>query len=321
MKRSNKLMIIICVVLAAGFLHFKQNRSDAGGDSGVDELRPIIGSIQKSISTTGTIEPQNRLEINVPISGRIEKIMVREGQMIKAGEILALMSSTERAALMDAAVLQGEKEVKYWEDVYKMTPLIAPIDGQVIVRAVEPGQTITTSDAIIVISDRLIVKADVDETDIGQIKIGQKALVGLDAYDDVTVSAEVDHISFESELVNNVNIYSVDILPVEIPTVFRSGMSANVEVVIADKTGVVLLPVKAIVYRDGNPFVLIKNDVGDVVSVPVKIGIQSGDMIEILEGISSSDIVLIKNAGSLERRKQDEGVNPFMPNFKKRKKG
>ena len=102
--------------------------------------------------------------------------------MVKTGQTLALMSSTERAALLDAAQTQGPEAIKYWEDVYKPTPLLSPIDGEVIVSKDYPGQTITASDVIVVLSDHLIVQAQVDETDIGKIKLGQEVTLSLDAY-------------------------------------------------------------------------------------------------------------------------------------------
>jgi len=58
------------------------------------------------------------------------------------------MSSTERAALIDAAQSRDEETLKYWQEVYKQTPILSPIAGEVIVRSVEPGQTVTTSDSV-----------------------------------------------------------------------------------------------------------------------------------------------------------------------------
>ena len=192
---------------------------------------PVYGSINTYISTTGTVQPQNRLELKPPISGRIEKILVKEGDRVTAGQTLALMSSSERAALLDAARAENKEQLAYWEKVYKPTPLIAPINGEVIVRAVEPGQTVTSSDAVIVLSDRLIVQAQVDETDIGKVRLGQTAIVSLDAYPETKVKATIDHIAYESTIVNNVTIYEVDILPQQVPQVFRSGMSATIDII------------------------------------------------------------------------------------------
>ena len=67
------------------------------------------GGLQVSILATGAVSPENRLEIKPPIAGRVEQVLVEEGQMVKKGDILAWMSSTERAAVLDAARAQGEK--------------------------------------------------------------------------------------------------------------------------------------------------------------------------------------------------------------------
>ncbi len=318
-KGNKKIIFLFILVLFLGVAFLKMHgKKDAVID--IKEIQPTVGSIQKTISTTGTVEPQNRLEINPPIAGRVEEIEVQEGQTVKAGDILALMSSTERAALLDAARLKGHEELEYWQNVYKSTPLIAPIDGEVIVRSVEPGQTVTTSDAVLVLSDRLIVQADVDETDIGEIKTGQTAMIGLDAYPDIHVSAKVDHISYESELVNNVTIYGVDILPANIPEVFRSGMSANVEVVVQEKQNAVLLPIEAVNNRDGKTFVLSKHPFsGEIVPTPVTTGIQDDQNIEIISGISEADTVVIQNQTFI-LQKTSSGSNPFMPKPPQRKK-
>jgi ABC-type multidrug transport system fused ATPase/permease subunit len=88
------------------------------------------------------VKPQNRLEIKPPINGKIEKIFVKEGDKVKTGELLATISSTERTALLDTALMQDSGTVKYWQGIYNTTPILAPIDGVVIVKAVEPGQTV-----------------------------------------------------------------------------------------------------------------------------------------------------------------------------------
>ncbi|NTV99008.1 MAG: efflux RND transporter periplasmic adaptor subunit, partial [Chlorobiaceae bacterium] len=212
-KRKKLLWIVLAalsVIAAAAFFFFREKGQNGNR---YDEIRPSRGTMQSMVSTTGAVEPQNRLKIKSSIGGRIEEILVEEGRFVKKGEVLAMLSSTERAALLDAAKLQGKAEQGYWQKVYKETAVMAPMNGQVIVRSVDPGQTVTTSDSLFVLSDRLIVKAYVDETDIGKVKVGQKAAIGLDAYPDIRVNGVVDHIYYESHLQNNVNIYYVDIIP------------------------------------------------------------------------------------------------------------
>ena len=247
--------ILIVVSLSIGVLVvFKQQKSPVGG---IKLISPTYGTIQTIISTTGAVLPQNRLEIKPSIGGRIEKIFVREGDIVRVGQTLALMSSTERATLLDAARAQDEETLTYWQDVYKPTPLITPINGRVIVRGVEPGQTVTSNDAVIVLSDRLIVQAQVDETDIGKVKLGQAAIISLDAYPQTEVKARVNHIAYESKIVSNVTIYEVDILPQQVPPVFRSGMSATIDIIEESKENILLIPLEAVKRDAEGSFVLV----------------------------------------------------------------
>ena len=311
--------VIAAIVLAAGFFFF---RSSFDGKSKVSyrEYRPEIGAIRQMVSTTATIKPQNRLEIKSPVGGRIDRILVEEGEFVKKGQVLALVSSTERAALLDAATQKGQSEIDYWNKVYNQTALISPIDGQVIVSSLNPGQTITTSDAVLVLSDRLIVQADVDETDIGNVKVGQKARISLDAYPGIRVDGVVDHIYYESTLVNNVNIYHVDILPVEVPEVFRSGMSANIDIVINEKENVLTLPLVAVRSQNGRSFVLMRAAAPDSVRrVPVRLGLQDESNVEIESGLSASDVVVTRDKAFV-LPKNNGGSNPFLPSPPRDKK-
>ncbi len=230
------------------------------------------------------------------------------------------MSSTERAALLDAARAHGEETLQYWQEVYRPTPLIAPIDGEVIVRAVEPGQTVTSSDAVIVLSDRLIVKAQVDETDIGKIKLGQPATIGLDAYLQVKVKAKVDHISYESTIINNVTIYEVDIVPQRVPEVFRSGMSANVNIIEKSKDNILVIPLEAVKQDKGGSFVLLSQGKG---KKPLKrrvvLGISDEKNAEVISGVESKDKILIVTQEYLPSKSRRSSGNPFMP-FGRRKR-
>ncbi|MBU2541680.1 MAG: efflux RND transporter periplasmic adaptor subunit [Candidatus Omnitrophica bacterium] len=304
-------LLIILVISAILIIKVRQNKS-SGEVTG--EISPSFGNIQNFISTTGVVEPQNRLEIKPPISGRIEEILFKEGEKVKVGQILAWMSSTERAALLDTARAQDEEILKYWQEVYKPTPLIAPIDGEVIVRAVEPGQTVTSSDAIIVLSDRLIVKAQVDETDIGKVKLGQEAVISLDAYPKIKVKAKVDHISYESKVVNNVTIYEVDILPEKVPEVFRSGMSASVDIIETGKEDILIIPLEAVNRDKDESFVLLRQDRSKrPVKQIVELGIFDETNIEVISGLTQKDKIIIKTEKYLPVQNANSKSNPFMP--------
>ncbi len=312
------IAIAIAVLGVGGFFFFKGTRQP---EKRFDQIHPSRGSISQVISTTGAVEPQNRVKIQSSVGGRIEEILVEEGRLVKKGAVLAMLSSTERAALLDAAKHQGKSEESYWNNVYKKTAVIAPMDGQVIVRSVDPGQTVTASDSLFVLSDHLIVKAFVDETDIGRVKIGQKALVGLDAYPDIRVTGTVEHIYYESHLQNNVNIYNVDIIPDRIPDVFRSGMSANIKIIVQEKKGALLLPFTAVQNRNGKTFVRQKSDDTEKGRryTRVETGLQDGSNIEILDGLTESSLVLIPDT-TFVIPKNKAGGNPFSPQQPRRSK-
>lgn len=314
MNKKIKLYFIIAPVLLiiALFITIKiKTKTNSNGL--VKEISPTIGTIQTFASTTGTVLPKNRLEVKPPVGGRIESIEVQEGDMVKTGQTLAWMSSTERAALLDAARGRGEEALKYWKEVYKAIPLLSPIDGEVIVATTQPGQTVTTSDAVIVLSDHLITRAQVDETDIGKIKLNQKAFISLDAYPDTKIKAIVEHIYYESKTVNNVTIYEVDLVPETVPPFFRSGMNTTIDFIEQDKENILLIPLEAVHKESGRNYVLIKQNNGkEPLKVDVKLGISDDKNVEIISGINENDKIILKTT-KYALPKSTTGKNPFMP--------
>jgi macrolide-specific efflux system membrane fusion protein len=305
-------VIILALAIAVAIALWRRPKDDSADV--IREISPHTGSIQTLISSSGSVLPKNRLELIPPVAGRIESILVKEGEKVKKGQTLGWLSSTERAALLDAAQGQGEEKIKYWQEVYKAIALIAPIDGEVIVATIQPGQTVTTSTAALVLSDKLIVRADVDETDIGKIKVGQQAFISLDAYPDAKIKAVVDHIYYESSTINNVTIYKVDILPEEVPVYFRSGMNANVDFVVESKEKALLIPQEAVQTENNENYVLMKSADGkELVMNPVTLGLAQDKNVEIVSGLTADDIVVVKSRKYQLPKAAILGKNPFMP--------
>lgn len=311
--RSKKIKILFFLLalsglVVGGYLYF--NRKQANKEE-IKLVMPVLGKIQSVISTTGTVLPRNRLEVKPPVGGRIEEILVKEGDRVKAGDVLAWLSSTERAALLDAARGQSADALKYWQEVYKPIALLSLIDAEVIVATKQPGTTVATADAVVVLSDRLIVRGQVDETDIGQVKEGQMASFSLDAYPDVKISAQVEHIYYESKTVNNVTIYEVDLITKETPEFMRSGMNASIDFIIKSVDQAVLLPLEALHQEKQQAFVYIKIEDKEE-RKPVTVGISDDKNTQIISGIDMDDEIVVKSAQfSLPRSKG--GTNPFMP--------
>jgi len=307
------IFFIAFIILAGSVFYIAGMKRQKTTNEVVKEISPVMGSIRTFISSTGTILPKNRLEIKPPVNGRIERILVKEGDEVKIGDILAWMSSTERAALLDAARGKGEQDFSYWETAYKPIPLIASIDGEVIVEKIQPGQTVTASDPVMVLSDRLIVRAQVDETDIGKISLDKKAIISIDAYPDTKINSIVEHIYYESQTVNNVTIYEVDIVPEEIPKFFRSGMNASIDFIGQSNDNALLIPAEAVYKEKDVSYVLVKqSEDAQPVRAAVKLGISDDKNVEVLSGITKDDKIIIKSK-MYSLPKNTRGKNPFMP--------
>lgn len=305
------VIVLIGLLIAGAFLFWKKRAAEKPEYQEVSVQR---GDLQTFVLTTGTVQPQNRLELKPPVAGRVEEILVAEGDKVHAGQILAWLSSTERAALLDAALSKGTNELAYWKQLYKPTPLVAPLDGEIIARNVERGQTVTASDALYVMSDRLIIEAPVDETDIGRLTLGQRANFTMDAFPQNVTSGKVDHIAYEAKNVNNVTTYMVDVLPLEVPPYLRSGMSANITVLTAGTNGVLLVPSESVHTESGKTVVWQLNPakINKPRSIPVVTGLSDGKKIEILSGLNEDDKVLIKATFKIGA-KGNAQRNPFMP--------
>ncbi|PIQ83411.1 MAG: macrolide transporter [Candidatus Omnitrophica bacterium CG11_big_fil_rev_8_21_14_0_20_63_9] len=310
-----KLAAILVAVIAAGWVVRACSR---GGEKTAKETVRQVTVVRQDLritkTATGEVRPQNRVEIKPPIAGRIEEVLVREGDAVAKGDILVWMSSADRAALLDAAQAQDAETLTRWETAYKPAPLLAPLDGTIIVRAIEPGQTVTTADPVVVIADRLIVKAQVDETDIGAIKVGQDALISLDAFPQQPVQATVDHVAYEATTVNNVTIYEVDVLPEDVPDFMRSGMTATVTFTVDGKSDILVLPAEAVREERGVSTVRVAGSKPwqRPLQQEVATGLTDGKWIEIVSGLSEGDVVWAPSI-RLPRQGREQGRNPFAP--------
>lgn len=311
-----KKTIAAALLLIAGVGGVYLWRASSDSAPAYREVRVTRGDIELSVLATGVVQPRNRLEIKPPIAGRVDEVLADEGQHVRKGQVLAWMSSSERAALLDAARAKGADELRRWEELYRATPVIAPLDGTLILRNAEPGQTFAATDAVFVMSDRLTVRASVDETDIAQVKLHQRASVTLDAYPETTLSGAVDQIAFDSKTVNNVTTYEVSVLPQKVPAFMRSGMTVNVSFDVRTKRDVLVVPAEAVLTRERETYVLMPaGERAAPREQPVQVGLSDGRRSEVLAGLADGDVVLV--SGPLKLGKTNDRSSPLTP-FRRR---
>lgn len=291
--KNKKIILAIAVIF--GCLTFVSLKLMAKKDSEYEEYKLALGPMKIIVEATGTVKSENEVEVKVPISGRIEKILVVEGDRVKKDQVLFYVSSSERAALLDAAKARGPEEYKEWEQNFKMTPVYSPIDGTIIQRRYEPGQTFSAEATVLVMSDRLTVKAKVDETDIGKVVVNQNAEIILDAYQDKIIKAKIDQIAFDAVVENSVTTYVVDVLPDQAPKFMRSGMTANVNIEVANRQNVLTIPIIGAIYHNDKSYVLVKDSNSEnFIEKEVKLGATEGNKIEVVDGLKAGDTIYIK---------------------------
>ncbi|MBU2574482.1 MAG: efflux RND transporter periplasmic adaptor subunit [Elusimicrobia bacterium] len=318
-----KKILIIVIVLAAvsgGWYYFKNGKKT--GEVSYVRVKAFAKDISEFVETTGEVIPLNRVEIQPPSSGRIEQIVVDEGDKIKAGEIMALMSSTDRVAILDAARAMGDDQYRTWKDSYKPIKIISPLDGTIILKDVVEGQTVGQATVLFAISDKLILSANVDESDVGKVREGQAASIVLDAYPDNPVKGKVFQILDEGKNQSNVITYKVKIRPARVPPFFKSQMTANIKIEVARKRNALLIPSAAVAIDPlGGTAVITEITDKKPVYQTIETGLDQGDMVEVTKGLKEGDTVMFAGENYMPQQASDSGSNPLMPKRPKMPRG
>ncbi len=312
MKRIIASAVVVCLA-GGGACHWKSRRSKGAGEEQTVEAR--LGSIEQTVDATGSILPLNRVEVKPPIGGRIEQLLVGEGDKVSAGQILAWMSSTDRAAILDAARAQGPGAFARWQDDYKPTPVVSPLSGVAILRNVVVGQTVDAATVVYALADELIAHAQVDESDIGRVRKGQRARIALDAYPAKPVEGAVFDILHEGKNVSNVITYGVKVRPDRVPSFFRSQMTANLSFEISRKENVLVLPSFVVrTQNDGTRAVWLPASPGSdgkPVAREVKTGLENDDSVEIVSGLEPGERVLLPQGKYVPQKAPDSSPLTF----------
>jgi HlyD family secretion protein len=191
------------------------------------------------------------------------------------------------------------------------TVIYSPISGVITKREVEIGESIIANTPIVSLISASGFSAEggpasgweietrVAEVDIAKIKIGDPAKATLDAYgSDVIFQAKVVKIDPAETMVEGLPTYRVTLQFVEKDDRLRSGMTADVDILTAEKQDVILIPQRAVISANSDKLVRVLEKGNQVKEVKVKTGLRgSSGEIEILEGLSEGDKVITSMPG------------------------
>lgn len=214
--------------------------------------------------------------------------------------------------------------------------ITSPIDGVVLSKAVEEGQTVASSfntPTLFTIAQDLTdmrVIADVDEADIGEVREGQRVTFTVDAYPNDTFHGEVTQVRQEATVESNVVTYEVVISAPNNDLKLKPGLTANVTIFTLEKNNVLTVSNKALRFtpnehlmNEDSKIVDCKGkdkvwvmDGNDMKAIPVTTGITNGTLTEILGGIEAGTSVITDFVLSSPAQEDDPAKansNPFMP--------
>lgn len=381
MKKIVTIIIIIAVIVGA-FFFFRS------GDKKVITYETVElkkGSINNTVTATGTIEPITKVDVGTQVSGTISHIYADYNSVVKKGQLLAeldrkLLEAELRSEMANLKSSKSEfeyqdknfkrlhklheknliSETEYEEALYlyekaqqayekaqatlvkaqsnlDYATIYSPIDGVVLSREVEEGQTVAASfetpTMFTIANDlrKMQVIANVDEADIGQVLEGQRVTFTVDAFPDDTFEGDVTQVRLNPTTESNVVTYEVVIDAPNPELKLKPGLTANITVYTMEKNDILLAPLKAFRFTPetdpanpqtpqvpqagrGEKVVWLQTAEGIVPKV-IKVGVSDGIYTEVKEGIQEGSrlIVGIERGKKIVPQGGSEESNPFMP--------
>lgn len=290
------------------------------------------GDIESLVSATGTISPVNSVDVSSKITGRIVEVKVNENDLVKTDQVLILLDDTRlqttvsqaRAKLanaaanyernsrlaasgaistqqLDASRMEYQVAQATYDDASSQlddTVIKAPVDGVVIGKPIPAGQTvapgISTPMVLLTIADmsKMQISVQVDESDVGRVKVGQKVSFTVDAYPGKTFTGVVSNVSNKATITQNVVYYPVTV-DIDSPEgLLKPTMTARVSVHVGESRNVIVVPLSAVKQSKGQQYVQVIKD-GKPQNVDVQLGLASDDKVAIVGGLKDGDQILL----------------------------
>ena len=345
------VLVVVIIAIVTSYKYYAQKQEEAKKPV-VNTAQVQYMSMKSIVSATGTIKPVESVEVSSKITARVKQVLVKENDTVTQGQTVALLdgkdyeTQKEQAefTLKNAKIIYdrtnylynigakskedldnaqynydtAQSKLEEAESNLSETVIVSPMDGVVIGEPVTDGtmavQGNSNPTVIMRIADlsRKQIFAKVDETDIGSVRVGQKATFTVDAYNGKTFTATVSKIS-QTDMDNSWNIsnsssssssssaaviyYSVT-LDVDDPEgLLIPSMTARVEIETANKDSALAVPLSALKTDKNGTYVIVIKDDGTTENRYVETGIYGDEFVEIINGLSENekvDVTMVK---------------------------
>lgn len=305
----------------------------------ISELNSAKASLQQSLASLNSAESSLNYQT---ANFRRNKTLYQKG-LISGNDYesarLSYQTALANVSSVKDQVAAAREQVKKAQTNLGYATITSPIDGVVLSKSVEEGQTVAASfstPTLFTIAKDLTnmqVVADVDEADIGDVKVGERVTFTVDAYPDNTFSGTVTQVRQEATTTNNVVTYSVVISAPNADLKLKPGLTATVTIYTQENKGVLSVPSKALRFTPEKETVggmkikdiaNAKNKVwtiegNTIVAHRVNIGMTDGSHTQILSGISRGAKVITGISTASDDDDSSDGTassgesSPFAP--------
>lgn len=193
----------------------------------------------------------------------------------------------------EAAVTQAEARLDRVNAQIADRTLRAPFSGVITDVTVLPGETVGTTPVITLLADSAFeLTARIPEIDITKVSEGQNAAVVFDAQSDEELTAVISYISPLATEIDGVAYYEATLTFPQNPTWFRSGLNADIDIIVEKRENVSRLPRRYISETNGTYFVTIPNGENETATSSIEVGVIGNDGFVEVIGLSAGDTVL-----------------------------
>jgi len=286
-------------------------------------IQPVRGPSVVAVYATGTVEPVHVARVGANVSGRIEQVLVQEGDTVVEGEVLAILDNREASAAvreLEARLEYATSDVERYRRLFRSGNTSAASKDQSeanfrsaeaaleaarvrlqehFVRAaisgdvmrsemqLDVGDLVTAGKVLFVLGNpsHLWVEAEVDEEDIPRVLLGQKALIRADAFEGQALEGRIKEITpFGDPIARTYRVHIA--LPEDTPLL--AGMTTELNIILREELDALLVPSSAVV--NGAVWTVTGDDVA-VKNVPT-LGPIDGTFVEVLDGLDESAWVI-----------------------------
>lgn len=318
MKKDRRWLWLILVVIVA-LIGWRVTANWLNRDVVLIKTAPVVlGPIEEVIAASGIVDAPV-YELGTKIGGKLSTLLVKEGDRVSKGQLLAEFDSYEQARndfertrqlYKDGAASKQAFDAA--KTMFDASRIVSPNNGVVAKIDYREGETVVPGQpAIVVVNyDNSWVEAQIDEIDIAHVKMGDQVKISSDVYADKIFLGEIYWIAPLAELRKVGGRVKMDeesyVFPCKIKFLngheeLKANMTVNVEIVTRKKSSTVVVPREALISKDDSQsvFTVVKNRVYEN---KVVIGLRSYTSVEALSGVQAGDQVAVSNVAKLKNK-------------------